>query len=190
MIRRCAFMLLLLASPAAAAADEPSPDPVKPGEFIPASPAQPAPAVSLTDREGRPVSLAEFKGKLILVNLWATWCQPCLREMPSLERLQQSMGQNLAVLAISEDHGGAKAVDPFVAKLGLDALRILLDPTSEVGRAFAVRGLPTSVVIDEAGAVQGKVEGAAEWDSAKMLAVLKPLLPADPLTQPVKASAR
>ncbi len=162
---------LLVALSAAAAAEE---EKLRLGEFIPESAPQPAPETGFTDADGKPVSFADFKGKPLVVNLWATWCQPCLKEMPSLDRLQSALDGKLAVAAVSEDHGGAVAT--FVAALGLQKLKIYLDPKSDVGHAFNVRGLPTSIVIDAKGRVVGRVEGAAEWDSATMMAVLKPLL--------------
>lgn len=153
------------------------PGDTKLGQFIPTSPPQPAPAISFTDLAGNAVALADFKGKVVLVNLWATWCRPCLREMPSLEALQTRLGSALTVVAISEDRGGAKTVEPFIAKLGLDKVAVYLDPRSAATRAFAVRGLPTSLLIDGEGRLVGRVEGAAEWDSAEMRAALKPFLP-------------
>ena len=152
------------------------------GEFIPANPPQPAPEVGFTDADGNPASLADFKGKPTVVNLWATWCQPCLKEMPSLERLQSQFEGKLTVAAVSEDRGGAKQVGPFVDKLELHKVKVYLDPKSDVGHAFNVRGLPTSIVLDAAGRVVGRVEGAAEWDGEKLLGVLRPLTePAKPV---------
>ncbi len=164
---------LLVALSAAAAAEE---EKLRLGEFIPESAPQPAPETGFTDAQGKPVSFADFKGKPVVVNLWATWCQPCLKEMPSLDRLQSQLDGQLAVAAVSEDRAGADRVGAFVATLGLHKLKIYLDPKSDVGHAFNVRGLPTSIVIDASGRVVGRVEGAAEWDSAAMMAVLKPLL--------------
>jgi len=167
-------LALLFALAAASAAEQ---DALKPGEFIPASPPQPAPEVSFTDLKGNWVALADFKGKLVLLNLWATWCQPCLKEMPSLEKLQGSREDKLTVAAVSEDRGGKTVVEPFIAKLGLDKVKPYLDPKSAVGHAFSVRGLPTTLIIDSGGKVVGRVEGAAEWDSDKMAKVLQPFLP-------------
>jgi thiol-disulfide isomerase/thioredoxin len=155
------------------------------GEFIPASPLLPAPAISFVDLAGNPVSLSAFVGKIILVNLWATWCQPCVREMPSLERVQSRLGDKIAVVAISEDRGGSKTVEPFIDKLGLKSVKIYLDPKSAVERAFKVQGLPTSFLIDREGRILGRVEGAAEWDSPELLEVLKSFLGAD---ETIKAS--
>jgi thiol-disulfide isomerase/thioredoxin len=153
-------------------------DGVKLGEFIPAQAPQPAPEISFADIDGKAVALGDFHGDLVLVNLWATWCQPCVREMPSLARLQEKLGAGLTLLAISEDRGGVKTVQPFLQKLGLEKLKVYIDPKSDVGHAFKVRGLPTTLVIDGDGDVLGRVEGAADWDSPKMLAILQPLVPA------------
>ena len=183
-----ALALLLAASGLGRAAESESdtPDHTKLGEFVPSQPS-PAPAVSLVDSSGQTIELADLRGKPVIVNLWATWCEPCLREMPSLERLQSRLGERIAVLAVSEDRGGDKAVEPFVAKLALKSVKIYIDPKSDVGHAFAVRGLPTSVLIDRDGRVLGRVEGAAEWDSPKILGLLEPLLSGDGV---VKASSR
>ena len=191
MMRRRAFACLLLAALAVgrAAADE-NPDTaerVKLGEFIPASPAFPAPAVSFVDLTGDTVSLADFSGKTVLVNLWATWCEPCVREMPSLERMQSQLGGKITVIAISEDRGGSKVVEPFLDKLGLKSVKTYLDPKNTVQRAFKIQGLPTSFLIDRDGRVLGRVEGAAEWDEPKMLEMLKSVLKGDEIN---KASLR
>jgi thiol-disulfide isomerase/thioredoxin len=185
-----AASILLLVAPTLGAAEEGEadmPDRAKLGEFVPSTQPYPAPAISLADTSGHSVELSELQGKLVIVNLWATWCGPCLREMPSLERLQSRLGERVAVLAVSEDRGGNKTVEPFIAKLGLKSVKIYIDPKSEVGHAFGVRGLPTSFLIDREGKVLGRVEGAAEWDSPKILGVLEPLLSGGGV---VKASSR
>ena len=146
------------------------------GEFIAVSPPQPAPATAFSDIDGKPARVADFKGTPVVVNLWATWCQPCIKEMPSLDQLQGALAGRIVVAAVSEDSAGAKRVAPFVAGMGLRNLKVYLDPKSDLGHAFHVRGLPTSIIIDARGRVVGRVEGAAEWDSAAMIAVLKPLL--------------
>jgi thiol-disulfide isomerase/thioredoxin len=185
-----AALVFFLVAPALGAADEGEadmPDRTKLGEFVPSSQPFTAPAISLADTNGHSVELSELRGKLVLVNLWATWCEPCLREMPSLERLQSRLGERIAVLAVSEDRGGNKSVEPFIAKLGLKSVKIYIDPKSEVGHAFGARGLPTSFLIDREGKVLGRVEGAAEWDSPKIRGVLEPLLSGNGV---VKASSR
>jgi thiol-disulfide isomerase/thioredoxin len=168
------FVASFLAS-GAIRADEP--DKIKLGEFIPAATPQPAPAFAFTDMAGKAAGLADFKGGVVLLNLWATWCQPCLKEMPSLAALQQRLGPSLTVLALSEDRGGAATVTPFVEKHGLDKLKVYLDPKSTGTRAFEARGLPSSFLIDAEGRVLGKVEGGADWDSPQMRDALAKLLP-------------
>ncbi|MGA8760524.1 MAG: TlpA disulfide reductase family protein [Stellaceae bacterium] len=153
------------------------------GQFVPASPPRPAPQVSFSDAMGASANLSDFAGKPVLLNLWATWCAPCRREMPSLERLQARLGDKITVLAISEDIGGNKAVAPFIAKFGLKAVKTYLDPKSTLTQAFNVDGLPTSFLIDRRGRVIGRVEGEAEWDSPKMLSVIEPLLLPDDIVK-------
>ena len=171
------LLLLILVGGGSAAVDNPGvPESARLGEFVPAAPLLPAPATSFVDLTGSEVSLAQFSGKIVLVNLWATWCEPCLREMPSLERLQSRLGDKIVVVAISEDRGGSKTVEPFIGKLGLKSVKIYLDPKSAIERAFKVRGLPTSFLIDREGRVLGRVEGAAEWDKPKLLGILKSFL--------------
>jgi thiol-disulfide isomerase/thioredoxin len=180
------LLLLISVAGGSTAEDKPSvPERTRLGEFIPASPLLPAPSISFVDLAGNTVSLSEFTGKIVLVNLWATWCEPCLREMPSLERVQSRLGNKIAVVAISEDHGGSKTVEPFIDKLGLRSVKIYLDPRGAMERAFKVQGLPTSFLIDREGRILGRVEGAAEWDAPKLLAVLKSFLGDDEI---IKAS--
>ena len=151
-------------------------DSVKIGEFIPVAPPQPAPAAAFTDAAGKPARLKDFLGRPTIINLWATWCAPCLKEMPSLDRLLSALHGTLRIAAIAEDHGGAKVVAPFVARHNLIGLTIYLDPEQAVAEAFKVRGLPTSIVLDTKGRVVGEVEGAADWTAPRMLSVLQPLL--------------
>ena len=173
--------LVLVASTLGPAARADDLDKIKIGEFIPAASPQPAPEIAFADSSGKTTALADFKGKFVILNLWATWCQPCLKEMPSLAALQTRLGPALTVLAVSEDRGGAVIVQPFVDKLSLDKfLTIYLDPKSAVSRAFEVHGLPTSFAIDGEGRVLGKVEGAADWDSGKMRDLVAKLAAAKP----------
>jgi len=138
------------------------------GKFTPVMPPRPAPALHFTARSGETVSLAAFRGHVVLVNLWATWCAPCVQEMPSLARLQAKL-PDLAVLAISQDRRGAAAVDPFLARLDLRGLAAFLDPDNDASRAFDVVGLPTSILIDRSGRIVGELVGAADWDAPAMV---------------------
>jgi thiol-disulfide isomerase/thioredoxin len=187
--RAVAWLLLLFLAAGGSAAEDKSAEleRVRLGEFIPASPPLPAPAVSFVDLTGNTVNLSEFTGKIVLVNLWATWCEPCLREMPSLARMQLRLGDKITVVAVSEDRGGSKTVEPFIDKLELKSIKTYLDPKSTAERAFKVRGLPTSFLIDRQGRILGRVEGAAEWDSPELLDILKSFLGDE---ETIKASLR
>jgi thiol-disulfide isomerase/thioredoxin len=143
------------------------------GQFIPLDPPRPAPELAFSSRDGTQLRLADFHGRVVLVNLWATWCGPCVREMPSLDRLQAAFGDRLLVLAISEDRGGRHVVDPFVDKLALTRLAVFLDAESAAQQAFKVRGLPTSFLIDRNGRILGSLEGGAAWDAPDMMARLE-----------------
>ena len=144
------------------------------------------PDLAFKDSAGSEIKLSKWQGRVVLLNLWATWCDPCLDPMPSLEQLQINIPDKLVVIALSVDQGGKKVVVPFLNRLGLKKVKIYLDPKSDVGHAFEVRGLPTSIVIGADGKVLGKVEGAADWDSIEMRDALTPLLPKAPAKDPLK----
>lgn len=122
------------------------------------------------DGDGQKVALNSLKGQVVLVNLWATWCVPCVTEMPDLDRLSREMtGKPFRVLALSQDRGGAKVVEEFFEKNGIDHLDVLLDPRGATSRLLGARGLPTSFILDGDGKVVGKVEGIAQWDAPAVI---------------------
>lgn len=168
---------------AAPPAETGMPPPETLGQFSPLAKPRPAPAVSFTSRDGKAMTLADFRGRMLLVNLWATWCGPCVKEMPSLQSLQAAFGPDLTILAISQDRGGAAVVDAFAAKHGLDRLSIYLDPKAEASQIFAVAGLPTSFLIDRDGRILGRLEGAADWTAPKLVALLRRYM-TPPATKP------
>jgi len=135
------------------------------GQFSPVVPPRPAPALEFSADDGKRAALADFKGRWVLLNLWATWCGPCITEMPSLDRLQAQFDPLLTVLAISEDRKGGETVDPFIAKLGLKSLKIYLDAGGKIVSPLEVNGLPTSYLIDPEGHIRARLEGAADWDA-------------------------
>lgn len=149
-------------------------------KFTALNPPQPAPALTFTTRGGAPKTLADFRGRLVLVNFWATWCGPCAEEMPSLDRLQARLGSRLTVLAISEDRRGGDAVDPFLAKLKLSDLAVYLDAKNSALQAFGLVGLPTSILIDRDGRMVWRVEGGVDWTGAEAAAKLAPYLAPEP----------
>lgn len=149
----------------------------------------PAPQAPLATGSGETVTLSAFDGQVVLLNFWATWCAPCVREMPSLDRLQAALGpEGLAVVAVSEDRAGLKAVEPFFMETGLEHLEIYLDPKGKFWREFGVRGLPTTYLIDRQGRLIGAMEGPAEWDEEDAVALIRFYLEQEPDDQPVKTS--
>jgi thiol-disulfide isomerase/thioredoxin len=146
------------------------------GKFTMVSPPRPAPALGYIARDGKAKQFADFKGHWLLVNLWATWCAPCIKEMPSLDRMQTRLGTAVDVVAISEDRGGVTAVDRFLADHAVKSLAIGLDQTGRVANALKVEGLPTSFLIDPQGRIVAKLEGAATWDIDPTLATLRELM--------------
>ena len=129
--------------------------------------------VHFTDAEGAPVTLADKRGRVVLMNFWATWCSPCVREMPSLGRLQAKFDLNvLEVVLISEDRDAA-VIEPFYRRLGLDNLAAYHDPRGRLARQLAVTGMPTTLLIDRNGNEVGRVVGAAEWDSPAALELIR-----------------
>jgi len=124
-----------------------------------------APTSILVGEDGRRISLSEFKGKIIILNFWATWCGPCLNEMPALDRLAKELpSDRFTVLTVTEDDGGIAVAKVFLERLELRATTTLADPGNRLKRAFEVRGLPTTFVILPDGTVHGRVEGPIDWD--------------------------
>lgn len=138
-----------------------------------------APDFQVTNvRTGRPAALADYRGKVILVNIWATWCDPCRLEMPSMEKLSERLqGTDFRVVAVSVDKDGPDAVMTFVNELGLH-FDILQDRSGAVQATLQTTGVPESFVIDRTGVIIKKVIGAAEWDAPVNETLIKRLLDA------------
>lgn len=134
----------------------------------------PAPEISFVGDGGQPLTLEDFRGRLVLLNFWATWCAPCVREMPALDRLQQQVGKDrFEVLTLSMDRKGLPAVKQFFDVNKLAHLAPYVDAKSKSMRAFGVRGLPTTFLIDRSGIVIGSVEGPVEWDGPEAQAFIE-----------------
>ncbi|QDJ08777.1 Thiol:disulfide interchange protein tlpA [Roseomonas mucosa] len=137
------------------------------------------PELSFTDEEGTRKSVADFAGKGLVVNFWATWCAPCVEEMPSLDRLQELVErEGILVLPLSSDRGGAPQVRGFYARTRVRNLDIWLDPQGAAGRALGVRGLPTTLVLDRQGREVARLEGSADWSAPEKLEAIRRLLAA------------
>jgi len=146
-----------------------------------------APSFHGTDlRTGRPASLADYRGKVVLLNIWATWCPPCRVEMPSMQRLHQKLaGTDFRIVAVSVDGDAFHAEDSqdpagimsFATGMGL-TFDILHDPSGAIRKSYQTTGVPESFVIDRDGVIVKKVIGAAEWDGPVNETILRRLLDA------------
>jgi thiol-disulfide isomerase/thioredoxin len=163
-----AFMVIVSISPLHASAEEdkcsnPGPDLVN---FNPEIPPRPSPVYSFFDERDAELSILDYKGQGVVLNFWATWCVPCIKEMPALINLKALLSEdNITVLALSEDRGGAAKVISFFKKLGIKNLEVLIDKRGKVARKSGVRGLPVTIFIDAEGFERGRVIGIAKWDS-------------------------
>ena len=139
-----------------------------------------APDFALSDLEGRAVRLSALRGKVVLVNLWTTWCPPCREEMPSMERLYQRLrGRGVEMLAVSQDEPDARStVEAFVREVGV-TFPVLLDPRREAGEAYGVWGYPETFIVDREGRIVERVVGPRVWDSPGQIAALEGLLGTD-----------
>eukprot|EP01037_Dinobryon_pediforme_P012905 gene12905-13006_t len=129
-----------------------------------------------TDVDGAPVSLAQLKGKGLVLNLWATWCVPCVAEMPALDALAEVLAKDgIMVMPLSSDRGGAAVVRKFYAAHSIGHLGIWLDPRGTAARAWGARGLPTTIIVDREGRERARLEGGAEWAADDAVAMIRKL---------------
>ena len=139
------------------------------------------PDLSFRDRDGRPVRLADFRGQSVLLNLWATWCIPCRKEMPALDRLQGRInGKDFAVVAVNIDTGDPAKPHRFLSDVGIKNLAYYDDPSTnvfqELKRVGRAVGLPTSILIDRTGCEIGYLAGPAEWSSEEAITLIQAAL--------------
>ncbi|MHB8139496.1 MAG: TlpA disulfide reductase family protein [Smithellaceae bacterium] len=147
--------------------------PVQPTRLHPGSP---APNFSLPGLDGRTVSLKDYRGKVVFVNVWATWCPSCRDEMPAMEKLYQELkGEAFEILAVSVDASGAKAVAPFMRarKLSFPAL---LDPEGTIGKPYGVTGVPESFIINKEGIIERIVIGPIDWTDPAVVSFFRTLI--------------
>lgn len=135
-----------------------------------------APDLVLPMVAGGTADLKDFRGRLVLLTFWATWCLPCVEELPALERLQREFSrERFAILAVSIDAQGARIVEPFWSKAGT-SFPALLDPRQAAATRYAAWALPTAFLIDPAGKVVARIQGPRRWDSEAILATFRDLL--------------
>ncbi len=156
--------------------------------FTPLEEPKPAPETKFKDADGKELSLADFRGKVLLVNFWATWCSPCRKEMPGLNKLQTELGgDDFQVMAMSVDRVGEDRVKAFLKEIGTSALPLYFDRKMKLARGFRTRGLPVTVLIDREGREVGRLIGIAEWESKDAKALIRHVM--DQPTQAAKGEA-
>lgn len=138
------------------------------------------PALRFLDMQGNEGGLDDFAGKVVVLNLWATWCAPCREEMPSLDRLAAQLDPDEAVVvALSVDRAGPERVQAFLDEIDIRHLVVRRDPKAAAARALKVPGLPATLLIDQQGREVGRLLGIAEWDGAAAVAAVRRVIEGD-----------
>jgi len=136
----------------------------------------PAPNFTLPDINGKMVSLTDYRGKVVLINIWATWCRPCVEEMPSMEKLHQELKEeSFKILAVSIDASGAKAVIPFMKKHKL-SFSALTDTKGAIKSLYQTTGIPESVIVDKDGIIVEKIIGQRDWATSVTIRFFRSLI--------------
>lgn len=155
------------------------------GDFAPLDAGREAPAFRAVTLAGDSIGVQDYRGQVVLLNVWATWCKPCLTEMPALQRLYDQLApQGFTVLAVSVDNARLSLGDPieavrgFVRELDL-TFPILLDPENRIERIYQITGMPTTYLIDRDGIIRERIIGAREWDQPQLVEKIAALLNAE-----------
>ena len=128
------------------------------------------PELRFLDGAGRTRSLGEFKGRFVLLNIWATWCAPCREEMPALDRLQTRLGgPDFEVVALSIDQQGLETVRKFFGETGIKSLQPFIDPSAQAAFKLGAPGVPSTLLVDRAGREVGRHSGPAKWDAPEII---------------------
>ena len=143
-------------------------------KFVVSNPPVPVPDTPFISADGQTIKLSNFKGRLVMVNFWATWCGPCIRELPSIDNLRRAVSDpRLEIILVSIDRGGAKIHRPFLAQLGITALTSTSDPRASLLQALKGPGIPITLLISPQSQVLGRLIGDAEWDSPEARALIQ-----------------
>ena len=144
---------------------------------------RPVPEIRFQDDQGHDLTLANFRGRVVLLNLWATWCVPCRKEMPTLDHLQARLGgKNFLVIALSIDRKGVEAVKDLYRGVGVEKLAIYLDRSGKGTHDLAIPGVPTTLLLDREGREVARKLGEAEWDSPELVSLVQKTINAQPPT--------
>jgi thiol-disulfide isomerase/thioredoxin len=133
---------------------------------------RPLPEIRFQDDQGHHLTLADFRGRVLLLNVWATWCVPCRKEMPTLDRLQAWLGGKDFLMALSIDRKGIEAVKDFYREVGVEKLAIYFDPSGKGSHGLAIPGVPTTLLINREGREVARKLGEAQWDSPEMVSMV------------------
>jgi len=145
--------------------------------LVPVNPPQTPPGGVFVDAEGGEHTIASFLGHGMVINFWATWCQPCIAEIPSLAGLARALApHDIAVLPLSSDRGGASAVADWFKKRDVTGLPVLLDPRGALSSAWGGKGIPTTHIIARDGKERARLEGAADWSTPETIALIQKLV--------------
>lgn len=143
------------------------------GDYFPFDTPSAMPTISFAGADNKAHDLSELSGKVVLLNFWATWCAPCLAELPDLDRLQEAFaGDQFVVLALCEDAQSISKIDTYYARRRVETLGRFMDPAGQALRAYAVPAIPTSFILDRTGKVRGMLPGAAPWGSPEARALI------------------
>ena len=144
--------------------------------LVPDKAPKPVPATTFVDAQGHPVSIAAFKGHVVILNMWATWCAPCVEELPAVGKLAAALGSGkVTVVAVSASHDDAAKTADFLKAHGASSLAVYRDPDLSLLSAFGSQGLPFSVVIDGQGREIARASGPMKWDDPTAVAYFRAL---------------
>lgn len=144
--------------------------------LVPTEPARPVLPFGFLDSNGAEHKIGEFAGLGAVVNFWATWCPPCVAELPALARMARIVqAEGIAVLPLSVDRGGAAKVQSYFSEHGIEGLQVLVDPHGAASRSLGVHGVPTTILVDRAGRERARLEGPADWAAADLLRAVRRL---------------
>lgn len=134
----------------------------------------PIEAVAFSDVNGKPIDFSQYKGKVVMVNMWATWCPPCVRELPAIERLATKFkADEFALLPISIDAGGKQQVQSFLTSLGMANFNSYYDPKQNLGQVFPLDTIPATFILDQNGQLIAFVRSFVDWDDVKVVSLIQ-----------------
>lgn len=146
--------------------------------FVFKATSEPLPDIQFLNASGTEKTLASLRGKVVLLNVWATWCAPCREEMPGLDRLQSQLGSDkFEVVALAVDKNGVEGAKKFLSDIRATSLGVYADPTAKEGTRLKVIGMPTTILIDAEGREIGRLIGPAKWDSEDAKRLIEAQLP-------------